>query len=106
LGFWQTNLLLLPALLLTTTLFGQAAIQYQSSPKAASNESVEVQLGKGYEALKQDRYDDAAESFRAALKVDPTLVLRARFPLAIALYPLHSFTEARPRIGNSPPRGG
>jgi protein O-GlcNAc transferase len=95
LGLWQTNLPLLPALLLTTTLFGQTARQHQSSPKAATDESVEVHLGKGYEALKQDRYDDAAENFRAALIVDPTLVMRARFPLAIALFQLHSFTEAR-----------
>jgi tetratricopeptide (TPR) repeat protein len=95
LGLWQTNLPLLPALLLTTTLFGQTASQHESSPKAATSESVEVHLGKGYEALKQDRYDDAAENFRAALKVDPTLVMRARFPLAIALFQLRSFTEAR-----------
>ena len=91
----KTNLPLLSALLLTTTLFDQTASQHQSSPKAATDESVEVHLGKGYEALKQDRYDDAAENFRAALKVDPTLVMRARFPLAIALFQLHSFTEAR-----------
>jgi len=95
LGVWQSNLPLLPALLLTTTLFGQSASQHQSSAKAATNESVEVNLGKGYEALKLDRYDDAAENFRAALKVDPTLVMRARFPLAIALFQLRSFTEAR-----------
>jgi Flp pilus assembly protein TadD len=95
LGLWQTNLPLLPALLLTTTLFGQTASQHQSPPKAATDESVEVHLGKGYEALKQDRYDDAAKNFRAALKVDPTLVMRARFPLAIALFQLRSFTEAR-----------
>jgi len=95
LRLWQTNLPLLPALLLTTTLFGQTARQHQSSPKAATDESVKVHLGKGYEALKQDRYDDAAENFRAALKVDATLVMRARFPLAIALFQLRSFTEAR-----------
>ncbi|HEY1469047.1 MAG TPA: tetratricopeptide repeat protein, partial [Candidatus Acidoferrum sp.] len=76
-------------------LFGQTASQNQSSAKATANESAEVYLGKGYEALKQDRYDDAAEDFRAALKIDPTLVMRARFPLAIALFQLHSFTQAR-----------
>jgi Flp pilus assembly protein TadD len=95
LGLWRKNLLLFPTFLLATTLFGQTASQNQSSPKAATNESLEVHLGKGYEALKQDRYDDAAENFRAALKVDPTLVMRARFPLAIALFQLRSFTEAR-----------
>jgi tetratricopeptide (TPR) repeat protein len=95
LGLWQKSLPLFPTFLLATTLFGQTASQNQSSPQAATSESVEVHLGKGYEALKQDRYDDAAEQFRTALKVDPTLVMRARFPLAIALFQLHSFTEAR-----------
>jgi hypothetical protein len=47
LGLWQTNLPLLPALLLTTTLFGQTANQHQSSAKSATSESVEVHLGKG-----------------------------------------------------------
>jgi predicted Zn-dependent protease len=86
---------MLPALLLATTLFGQSASQNQSPPKVAANESVEVHLGKGYEALKQDRYDDAAEQFRAVLAIDPTLVMRARFPLAIALFEQHKNTEAR-----------
>ena len=52
--------------------------------REVGSESVEVHLGKDYEALKQD-HDDAAENFRAALKVDPTLVMCARFPLATAL---------------------
>ena len=94
LRFWQRSLLVSPALLLVTTLFGQTASQNQSPPKVA-NESVEVHLGKGYEALKQDRYDDAADQFRAALAIDPTLVMRARFPLAIALFEQHKNTEAR-----------
>ena len=51
-------------------------------------------LGKGYEALKQDRYDAAVEEFRAALQQDPKLTLRARFPLAVALFELKRFDEA------------
>jgi len=95
LRLWQKSPLLFPALLLATTLFGQTASQNQSSPKVTANESVEVHLGKGYEALKQDRYDDAADQFRAALAIDPTLIMRARFPLAIALFEKHKNTEAR-----------
>jgi len=55
-------------------------------------------LGKGYDALKQDRYDLAADEFRAALELDPTLVLRARFPLAVALFELHKSDEARKEL--------
>ena len=52
-------------------------------------------MGKGYDALKNDRYDVAAAEFRAALKLDPKLVLRARFPLGVALFELHKPLEAR-----------
>ena len=48
--------------------------------------SAEVHVGKGYDALKQENYDLAASEFRAALSLDSTLVLRARFPLAVALF--------------------
>ena len=95
LRFWRKRLLIFPALLVATALFGQSASQKQSPPKVGAHESVEVHLGKGYEALKQERYDDAVEQFRAALAVDPTLIMRARFPLAIALFEQHKNTEAR-----------
>lgn len=58
-------------------------------------EATRAHLGKGYDALKQDRYDEAAQEFRAALAADPTLVLRARFPLAVALFESHKADEAR-----------
>ena len=49
----------------------------------------------GYEALKQDRYDDAVTEFQAALAIDPSLVLRARFPLAVALFQGNKPEDAR-----------
>jgi len=55
----------------------------------------EAHLGKGYDALRQDQYDVAAGEFRAALQSDPKLTLRARFPLAVALFELHKSDEAR-----------
>jgi tetratricopeptide (TPR) repeat protein len=58
-------------------------------------ESAESHVGKGYEALKQDRYAAAAEEFRAALKLDPSLVLRAQFPLGVSLFEEHKSAEAR-----------
>ena len=58
-------------------------------------ESLESHLGKGYEALKQDNYDGAVREFRAALDLDPKLTLRARFPLAVALFEMHKLDEAR-----------
>jgi Flp pilus assembly protein TadD len=55
----------------------------------------EIHLGKGYDALKESRFEDAVTEFRAALRLDPTLVLRARYPLAVALYQTNQFAEAR-----------
>jgi len=77
---------MLVTVILATRLPGQMA------PAA---ESAETHLGKGYDALKQDRYEMAAQEFRAALAIDPSLVLRAQFPLAVALFEEHKSAEAR-----------
>jgi tetratricopeptide (TPR) repeat protein len=71
--------------------FGQATLAAQPS----HSDNVQTHLGKGYDALKQDRYEVAVEEFRAALALDPSLVLRAQFPLAVALFEQHKSAEAR-----------
>jgi tetratricopeptide (TPR) repeat protein len=63
--------------------------------EAGSSDAAETRLGRGYDALKEDRYDVAVTEFRAALALDPKLVLRAQFPLAVALFESHNFQEAR-----------
>ncbi len=62
---------------------------------AVCEDTAEAHLGKGYDALRQDRYDVAVTEFRAALQIDPKLVMRARFPLAVALFELKKSVEAR-----------
>ena len=66
----------------------------QATPGSPA-ETAESHLGKGYDALKQDRYQVAVDEFRAALALDSSLVLRARFPLAVALFEQHKSAEAR-----------
>ena len=83
--------LVLIALLLFRLGMSEAASQ--SSPPPVS--TPEAHLGKGYDALRQDQYDLAVTEFRAALEADPKLTLRARFPLAVALFELHKGDEAR-----------
>jgi Flp pilus assembly protein TadD len=61
----------------------------------AAGDSPEAHLGKGYDALRQEQYDVAASEFRAALRLDPKLVMRARFPLAVALFEMKQPAEAR-----------
>jgi len=71
------------------------ALAAQEPSESAIPEGTRAHLGKGYDALKQDRYEEAAQEFRAALVADPTLTLRARFPLAVALFESHKSEEAR-----------
>jgi len=66
-----------------------------STGTGAASAPAETHVGKGYDALKQDRYEEAIRQFRAALAADPRLVLRARFPLAVALFESHKGDEAR-----------
>jgi tetratricopeptide (TPR) repeat protein len=82
--------------LVATVLCGTIALAQASNPsQAALDNSAESHLGRGYEALKQDRYQVAEEEFRAALALDSSLVLRAQFPLAVALFEEHKSAEAR-----------
>jgi len=74
---------------------GVAIGQKPPDSQSPAKDTREVHLGKGYEALKQDRYEVAATEFQAALKLDPTLVERARFPLAVALFEMHKPEESR-----------
>jgi tetratricopeptide (TPR) repeat protein len=77
------------AMLLSAIIFPHSLAQTTTA------DSAETHLGKGYDALKQDRYEMAAQEFRAALALDPSLVLRAEFPLAVALFEQHKSAEAR-----------
>jgi tetratricopeptide (TPR) repeat protein len=72
-----------------------AANRQAAAVVPAASETLEAHLGKAYDALKQDRYQIAVDEFRASLQIDPSLVLRARFPLAVALIELHKSDEAR-----------
>jgi tetratricopeptide (TPR) repeat protein len=93
--FRRQIILSLTVLVLAAAGEGRAACQESTGAKATSGDSPETHLGMGYEALKQDRYDEAASEFRTALALDPKLVQRARFPLAVALFESHKSEEAR-----------
>jgi protein O-GlcNAc transferase len=83
------------AAILLATLLATYSVSAQSTSPGDQTDTAEVHLGKGYEALKQDRYDAAIDEFRTALRIDPKLVLRAEFPLAVALFESHKPVEAR-----------
>jgi tetratricopeptide (TPR) repeat protein len=87
---WRMNILLM--LLMLLLIPGGVAGQQVAGQSA---DSLIVHLGNGYEALKQEQYERAEKEFRAALSIDPSLVMRARFPLAVALFEEHKFPESR-----------
>jgi tetratricopeptide (TPR) repeat protein len=89
------TLALLALLAVVTPAALRATPQETQVRKPVAGEAAEAHLGKGYEALKNDRYEVAVSEFRAALESDPKLLLRARFPLAVALLELHKSAEAR-----------
>jgi Flp pilus assembly protein TadD len=83
--------LLFLSILLPGTLLAIRASQQNA-------DSLQVHLGNGYEALKQEQYETAEKEFRAALALDASLAMRARFPLAIALFEQHKFAESRQEL--------
>jgi tetratricopeptide (TPR) repeat protein len=85
----------LTALMLFTFNGASGALQAVSTAQNPSADSPDAHLGRGYDALKNDKYEVAAAEFRAALKLDPKLTLRARFPLAVALFEMKKPDEAR-----------
>jgi len=92
---WRWNFLLLGFLLAASSPEWGAAAQNASSERRSSGGSLELHLGNGYEALKQEQYEVAEKEFRAALAIDPSLVMRARFPLAVSLFEQHKSAESR-----------
>ena len=92
---WRWNFLFLLLLLQGSVLCWRGAGQTANSEKTSTGDSLEIHLGNGYEALKQEQYEVAEKEFLAALAIDPELVMRARFPLAVALFEQHKFTESR-----------
>jgi Flp pilus assembly protein TadD len=82
---------------MTLVALGEPSATCQTAPAAqvASQDSPDAHLGQGYEALKEERYEVAVAEFRAALKLDPKLTLRARIPLAVALFQMKKSGEAR-----------
>lgn len=61
---------------------------------AASLDTVEAHVGKGYQLVQDSRYLDATREFRAALALNPGLV-RVRYQLAVCYFALQQWQESR-----------
>ena len=83
------------ALILLAASIALAQERTANTGTSNATETPEFHLGRGHEALKYNRYQEAVSEFRAALALDPTLVVRARFPLAVALFSVQEREQAR-----------
>lgn len=70
------------------------ASQLQRDLPATSGGEAEAHLGKGYEYIQKQNFQEAAREFKAVLSLNPGL-LQARYQLAICEFALHRFVEAR-----------
>ena len=75
----------------------QSTLLARGTPQEAAPDA-DTHLGKAYEAMRNERYGDAASEFRAALAIDATLAMRARFPLAIALFEEKDYPASRAEL--------
>jgi tetratricopeptide (TPR) repeat protein len=94
----RLGLRLLATFVLLSLRVVEAASQETAPAQLGATVTPEAHLSMGYDALKLDRYDVAVREFQAALRSDPGLSLRARFPLAVALFELHQSDEARRQL--------
>jgi Flp pilus assembly protein TadD len=93
--FQQRSWHLLAVLALLSLNVIDATSQEMPPAGPAATDTPEAHLSRGYDALRLERYEIAVTELRAALTGDPALSLRARFPLAVALFELHQSAEAR-----------
>ena len=86
------------SLAIATMLVWHAGLSqdHAGSPAAVPpGNTTQSHLGAGYDDLKNSRYEAAAREFRAALTLDPKLVMQARFPLGVSLFESHQPEKAR-----------
>jgi len=94
-SFWRWPSLFLLLLAPAVATCTQPAAHPVEPSGQVAEDSLDSHLGKGYEALKEEKYETAEKEFRAALALDATLAMRARFPLAVALLQQNKFADAR-----------
>jgi tetratricopeptide (TPR) repeat protein len=81
--------------LLVFTLIGVVSVHgFQEKSPPPKSDTAEAHVGKGYEAIKDERYQEAAKEFQAALALNPGLT-RARYQLAVCWFALGKMTAAR-----------
>ncbi|PYV45052.1 MAG: hypothetical protein DMG06_03955 [Acidobacteria bacterium] len=81
--------------LITTSSGAGACPLLESNQKRVSSSSeVESHIGKGYEYVQNNQFQNAVVEFQAALDLDPSLA-RVRYQLAVSYFALQQFKQSR-----------
>jgi tetratricopeptide (TPR) repeat protein len=81
------------ALILGILLCRAASFPVQTAGTSSVN-TVEVHVGRGYEDVQNQRFQEAIGEFQAALALNPGLV-RVRYELAVCYFALRQFSQSR-----------
>jgi tetratricopeptide (TPR) repeat protein len=80
--------------LLWGLMVGARAAPLQQDQGRSSGDTAEAHVGRGYDLVKDERYQEAAKEFQAALALKPQLV-RPRYQLAVCWFALGRAQESR-----------
>jgi len=69
-------------------------VEGEESQGGSSTDKVQSHIGRGYEYVQNNQFQNAVVELQAALALDPTLV-RVRYQLAVSYFALQQFKESR-----------
>src|SRR5262245_53022464 len=96
-NFIRATRLTVTALLIFAPIGVVSVHAFQEESPPPKSDTAETHVGKGYEAIKDERYQEAAKEFQAALALNPSLT-RARYQLAVCWFALGKMPEAREEL--------
>src|SRR5664279_5432331 len=92
---WLIRVTFVMSVVTAAALCENALAEPEKTVRGAATSPVDGYVGRGYDALRNEKYELAVAEFRKALKLDPKLTLRARFPMGVALFEMKKLEEAR-----------
>lgn len=69
-------------------------VEGEESQGGSSTDKIQSHIGRGYEYVQNNQFQNAVVELQAALALDPTLV-RVRYQLAVSYFALQQFKESR-----------
>lgn len=86
--------LLLSFFISSTALALSLQVSGEENHRPSSVDTLEAHIGKGYQLVQDNRFQEAAKEFQAALSLNPSLV-RVRYQLGVCYFAMQQWQEAR-----------